>query len=252
MHNYDMILANRLECDVNLKPLYQRRWLGKSQESRVFDLKSSEDFVKYALHAESLGAFFSYMGSLIFLRDKWNRVKNSCQNMIGSGYIHVAMVLSFVNTERFLVYYLRDLLVKCRLGNNDFLRNDFARRTLLDLVGYEQFANSLLHQDLLKYRAFLAVLKNEVTNSLNVRRTLCAKFFSAPINYAFLKVYYEQLFDYDLRMKFKIADFIFRIPLISNLVKWLCLGMIKDTLGLKKLFLQMRRIINFRQDKRGI
>ena len=242
--NYDLILVNRLECNANLQPFYYRRWLGKGVESQIFDLKSDEDFVKYAMQANGLGAFFSYMGSLIFSHDKWNMVQDRCSDMIGDGYIHVGMILSFIHTERFLLYYFRDPLVRCRLGNHDFLRNDFARRTLLDLVGYEQAANILLHKQLPKYRAFLAVLNDEVTNSLNLRRILCAKFFSAASNYAFLQVYYRQLFGCSLRTKFKIVNFVYKVPWLNGLVKWLCLSAIQDKFGFKKFFLQVRWMFN--------
>ena len=131
---HDIYLCNRKETDINLKPLGVRYYLDEKVEDRVFDLANGDDLSDYLDHSTSIAALFSYMSSIVFLREKWNFVNDSME-LMGTSYHHVYKLLSFIKYGCRLKY-LREPLVTCRLGNDSFTGTSLARRALIDVDGY--------------------------------------------------------------------------------------------------------------------
>jgi len=73
----------------------QRPWLGPSGGDQVFRFASSSDFVRYFQKARSLGALFSYIGSIVVRRDKWMAVTDA-EKIDGCHYAHAFRLFSLL------------------------------------------------------------------------------------------------------------------------------------------------------------
>lgn len=154
----DIYLCNRVECDNLMSPLKVRHWLTSSETSQVFNLLDMVEFSHYLKHAQSIGALFSFISSIVFKRKRWNSYKID-PNVIGTGYSHVYMLLSFI-PDGCDLYYVFEPLVHCRGQNDSFMSKGIVSRIMLDIDGYTMMSN--LCEGVKKVRKdFLNVLKRE-------------------------------------------------------------------------------------------
>lgn len=156
---YDIYLTNRTVCDIQLKPVRDQLWLNEKIPGRVFNLSEQRELIEYLKAGRSLGALFSYLSSIIFRRDKWNRVKYD-EAFTGTAYAHVFMLLSFIQYGCRL-RYIKEPLVFCRSDNDSFLDQGIVRRFLLDIDGYGLLADKFFADNLLLKKAFLNVVKRQ-------------------------------------------------------------------------------------------
>ena len=131
---HDIYLCNRTQCDRSLQPFCDEHWLKPQIGDRVFEFKESAQFAEYLDAAQSIGALFSYLSSIVVKRSSWNLVIFD-ESFIGTAYSHAYILLSIIITGGVLKY-IRDSLVLCRLGNDSFATENYANRFLLDLNGY--------------------------------------------------------------------------------------------------------------------
>ena len=154
----DIYICNRINCDINMNPIAKQKWLKEGLFSQEFDFKDPKELLKYFENAESLGAVFSYLSSIIFKRSLW--VSQVFDNSyLGSAYAHVFYLLSMVKSGCTLSY-VDHFLVLNRGGNESFLDKGSANRILIDLFGYARFADEFFYNTIY-YDAFLNILKNK-------------------------------------------------------------------------------------------
>lgn len=134
-------LCNRTDCDRNLNETARSYWLPKQFEDYVFDLSDSSVMHRYLKSAQSLGALFSYISSIIVRRDEWERIDNN-DMLMGSNYAHVYKLFSIAKYGGDLKY-IRDHLVLTRHFNDSFMANGIAKRYSIDLDGYQNLADQL-------------------------------------------------------------------------------------------------------------
>ena len=152
-------LCNRVECDLNMVPQAKRWWLKKSSNSQVFCLNDRNDLLRYLDSALSIGALFSYLSSIVFVRSEWNTWPLS-EKYIGTAYSHVYCLLSFVKKPNTLEY-IDDALVLCRGQNDSFASDGMVKRIMLDIEGYTLLSSDFFSDDLQLRRKFLSVLHKE-------------------------------------------------------------------------------------------
>ena len=158
----DIYLCNRIDCDSELVPIFNRYWLDRNIGETCFNLNDQDQFELYSKKANSIGAFFSYLSSIIFKRSKWTSIKIN-KIFIGTAYSHVYMLLSFIKSGCNLKY-IPDHLVLCRGGNDSFLlpgNGGGVDRIILDINGYSLLARTLFNDNKVFYFSLLRGLKKE-------------------------------------------------------------------------------------------
>jgi abequosyltransferase len=223
----DIILCERIECDVNMVQKEKRKLLSGICQNKEFNFNNDDDFATYAFHAENLAAFFSYLSCIIFIRSKWLQIR--CDDrMIGSLYSHVYMLLMYCNTfPKNVLLYLPQPLVLCRGYNDSFLSGNVAQRTLLDLNGYELIAKLLFFYQPTKYRSVLLVLEKEMKKSMCFKSLLFKRFFSHEETYSALCIGYRYLYgDIIFGIKFWFCNALHRPIFLRKIIKR-CLGFIR-------------------------
>lgn len=151
-------LCNRTDCDRNLNDIRNRCWLIKKYHDEVFDFSNSLALLEYFKAAQSLGALFSYISSIIVRRASWEGINDS-GTFMGSNYAHVYRLFSIArNGEK--VRYIKESLVSARFDNDSFMANGIAKRYLIDLNGYQILADHLFG-DVVVRDAFKTVMRRE-------------------------------------------------------------------------------------------
>lgn len=155
----DLYLCNRVECDINMKPIWVRYNLKKNVKDRVFNLQSNLDLRNYLNLSLSIGALLCYMSSIIFKKSRWDQVADK-EYAYGTCYNHAYILLSLIQDSRPLTFkYLHDPLILCRGGNDSFSKDGFLKRVLIDFDGYKKITDKIFIDDLEMNVAFKGVLK---------------------------------------------------------------------------------------------
>lgn len=163
--NTDIFLCNRTVCDLYMKPLREGYWLRKKNADTIFNFSNKHELIEYFNEAQSIGAVFSYLSSLVFRREQWNKVVFN-EKFIGTAYSYVPILLSFI-ARGCQLKYIKDSLVLCRLGNKSF--SSFSgegdvERFMLDINGYLLFADTIFNDDLYIKKTFLSILRRSWEN----------------------------------------------------------------------------------------
>lgn len=192
----DIYLCNRREVRIDLSPMGESSFLDAGIESRTFLLSDPSELSVYLEKSTGLGAIFSYMTSIIFLRDKWNQIRNDPE-LFGSAYHHVYKLLSFIDSGCTLKY-IKEPLVICRLGNDSFSGESLARRVLLDIKGYSAISSKLFSAKPDIKRRFDDILKKEVLiyHLNSFARILFLKIYSDPADWEAMKKNINDLYGF--------------------------------------------------------
>lgn len=156
--SHDIYLCNRQECDLRLNPIRNKHWLKKNTGDATFALSDRSQLLNYLEKAESLGALFSYISSIVLLRDKWILVERD-EKLTGTNYAHVYRLFSFIKYGCTLKY-IDDALVLCRRENDSFQRSGPIKRVAIDLEGYAILAEKLFHDTEVR-DAFKSVMQRQ-------------------------------------------------------------------------------------------
>lgn len=151
-------LCNRTDCDRSLNDIAHRYWLPKKHQDGVFDFSNRLELLEYLKSAQSLGALFSYISSIIVRRAAWEGIGDDGR-LMGSNYAHVYKLFSIAQHGG-KVKYIQDSLVSTRLFNDSFMVNGIARRYLIDLNGYQSLADHLFVDNSVR-DAFKSVMRKE-------------------------------------------------------------------------------------------
>lgn len=158
----DVYLFNRIDCDINLRPLRKRWWINKNIKTTTFDLSNRSDFNRYANNANSIGALFSYLSSIVFKREKWRNIEIRPE-FLGTSYIHVFVLCSFIK-DGCRLKYIDSHMVYSRGDNDSFLEqgnNGIVNRIMLDINGYSMICNSIFQNSVNYSKAVLKILHAE-------------------------------------------------------------------------------------------
>jgi len=161
-YGHDAYICNRVDCDINMRPILKRFWLNPCEPTSVYDLHVNEQFLRYTDKAESVAALFAYLSSIVFKRKNWNEVVFD-RDFVGTGYAHVFMLMMICKSHCTLKY-LRDHLVYSRGENDSFQPSGIdgaAKRIMIDVDGYLLIANKLFKNSPRLYESVLQVLRTE-------------------------------------------------------------------------------------------
>lgn len=213
----DIYICNRKEADLNLNFIGVRYFLDETEQDRVYDLRNKIDLCDYLDKSTSIAAVFSYMSSIVFLREKWNNVKDD-HRFIGSSYHHAFKLLSFLN-QSCTLKYIRDPIVMCRLGNDSFTENSLAKRALLDINGYVLIMQRFFSEPPQINKKFRELLKKDftATHLHSVRRMIGLKIYSSKSDWMTLR---DRLYEYcGFNIRLYLVDLIPHSSLWARTVK---------------------------------
>lgn len=155
----DVYLCNRILCDIDLRPQQPQSWLSGVSDDAEFSLDDDQSLIQYFRRANSIGALFSYMSTIIVRRESWNRLDTPAE-LMGTNYAHVHRLF---NMRAFggRMKYVAAPLVFCRGDNDSFLRLGLAGRHYIDLRGFHLIAEALFPHSALLRKQFKEVINRE-------------------------------------------------------------------------------------------
>jgi abequosyltransferase len=157
---HEVYLVNRTMCDRHLRPIRGKKfWLSSSTIDRVYHLSDKCELLAYLNAAESIGALFSYVSSIVVQRNKWNEVGYDGR-FTGSNFAHVFRLFSILKEWGSSLKYIRESCILCRGGNDSFLDKGIASRFRIDFDGYWLLAETLFLDAEIR-EAFKAVMRRE-------------------------------------------------------------------------------------------
>lgn len=157
----DTYLYNRTECDRYLNPVSDRYWLKQNVGDRTYDFSNRQEVLNYFDSGRSLGALFSYISSVVFLRQRWCQVVTE-DDARGTNYQHVYTLFTILK-QGGKHKYIKQPLVFCRGQNDSFLQKGDAgivARFLIDIDGYHLLGEKLF-SDMELRQAFMSVMRYE-------------------------------------------------------------------------------------------
>ena len=166
-HKPDIFLASRTNYSKDLGTCYgHQKWF---RTSHVITEFVEGDFLlsNYIDSTISLGGIFSYMPSIIILRDRWTQETDHIPSfMNGTNYRHVLLMLKVMRNGA-LLYSDPTPFILCRSFNDSFHQSGSVGRFILDFEGYDKVIKGLGNTPLLE-KAIHSCVRRE----LNILRIL--------------------------------------------------------------------------------
>jgi len=155
--NVDVLLFNRNDYDIKMQNLHSKTyWLRKDIDTQIFDFSDKRQEKNYYNSSVTLGAVFSYISSIVYKTEIVKRYEFD-ESFIGTAYAHTFFFFKCLKDGGKLKY-LKDHLVKNRLGNDSF--GIGYQRQLLDFKGYDFIRKKLFINDTVEFD-FMGILKRE-------------------------------------------------------------------------------------------
>lgn len=197
-------LFGRVNMDYNLQSkIFDEQWITTNQEYSEFNFNEIESFTNYCQKANSLGALFSYLSSIIVKKDNWSKIiyNDICT---GSLYAHVFIIMNMLLlNEKNTLVYINNQQVLNRTDNDTFLDKGYLNRALIDFRGYFLLSEIIfLNKEEYKVH-FFNVLKSEYSlqkiiyvlensNNKKIQKEQINEFFNSLITVGF-GVFYIKL-----------------------------------------------------------
>ena len=183
----DVYLCGFTLCTYKMGPIAEHL-IFESTRDKVYELDDDISRHNYFKHAKTSTAFFSFLGSLIVNKKKWDMVEIDEKKFIGSLWVHVAKIFGMIPFGLKVKYISKPLLLK-RGENDSFLEKGIANRIGVSVYGYKMigdyffFNNSLETsniQRVIKFEWPLSAFVSYKTVSLNEKKYVinyCSNYF---------------------------------------------------------------------------
>lgn len=140
----DVYLCGFTLCTCEMRPLKPQPILDVPS-GMTFDLARDDDRRIYFEHAASTTAFFSFLGSVIFKKARWNALELD-ERFVGSCWAHVARMFSMIPAGLRIEYLAAPYLWK-RCDNDSFMDAGLIRRFAITIDGYHRLARTFFPED---------------------------------------------------------------------------------------------------------
>jgi abequosyltransferase len=154
----DVYLCGLTICTRDMRPLKDQRILDVPPET-TFDLGREDDRKTYFERAETTTAFFSFLGSVIFKKARWDAIPLD-EGFVGSCWAHVARMFAMIPSGLSVEYLATAYLWK-RSDNDSFMDVGLIRRYALSIDGYHRLARTFFAQDSWEARHIRRVVATE-------------------------------------------------------------------------------------------
>jgi abequosyltransferase len=155
---HDLYLGGFTQCDIHMRPLSDYP-LSRIRRPETFELSLPAERARYFEAARTTAAFFSFMGSIVIRRSKWNEVSLN-EAYVGSLWAHVARIFSLIPKGLRLRVLARSLLDK-RGDNDSFLERGITHRFGIAIDGYHRLADEYFGRNSTEAFHIRRVLRNE-------------------------------------------------------------------------------------------
>jgi abequosyltransferase len=162
----DIYMGGLTLCTYDMHPLRDQPILDVPAGT-TFDLGRTEDRRGYFEHAQTTTALFSFLGSMIFKKARWDAVPLD-EDFVGSCWAHVARIFRLIPSG-LSVKYLGQALLWKRCDNDSFLDNGLIRRFAITIDGYHSLADTFFGHGSLE--------------ALHIRRAVAAEFPPSVVLY---------------------------------------------------------------------
>jgi abequosyltransferase len=152
-------LCCRIDCDRDMNIIGNQHWLPRKNDSLCFDLSDAQGMNHYLDEANTLGALFSYVPSVIVDRKAWLSVKGN-EALFGTNYAHVHRLFSVLRSGS-KMKYVDSPLVLCRMDNDSFSDKGLVHRYEIDFEGYLRISGDLFADNEIAKTKFLKVVRDE-------------------------------------------------------------------------------------------
>jgi abequosyltransferase len=154
----DIHLFNRENCTLDMRPYKKSSW-AKAKDQEIIGIGGIA-FDEYLAGCQDLGGVFSYLSSIVVRRDKFLSVAVP-DFYWESAYSHVYPLLHLMVTDGQMTYHKKSCVL-CRIGNDHFSSQGFARRILIDLEGYKALSESFASHPIVS-KKLLVVLRRHIS-----------------------------------------------------------------------------------------
>ena len=155
---YDVYVCGLTLCTRDMHPLRDHRVVAVPTDA-TFDLANDSDRREYFAHAETTTAFFSFLGSVIFKKERWDEVPLD-EDFVGSCWAHVARFFRLIPSGLRVKYLASSYLLK-RSDNDSFMEVGIVRRYAISIDGYHRLARTFFGEDSFEARHIRRVVANE-------------------------------------------------------------------------------------------
>ncbi len=139
----DVYLCGFTLCDREMLPLWDHPIL-RSPDAE-FELGDERDRRVYFELAQTTTAFFSFAGSLILKKERWDAVDLD-EDFVGSLWAHVARLFRLIPQGLRVKYLATPYLCK-RSHNDSFMNEGIAHRQAMAIDGYHRLARSFFPEN---------------------------------------------------------------------------------------------------------
>ena len=133
----ELLLCGVTYCSFQMEPLFEGEVAQILDETR-FDFSLREERLSYFSRASTTLAFFSFLGSIVFRRERWDGIGLE-ERFVGSLFAHVARLFAMI-AQGVTFDYLPDSYVLTRGGNDSFLDRGIVNRYAKVIDGYHELA----------------------------------------------------------------------------------------------------------------
>jgi abequosyltransferase len=154
----DFYLCGLTLCDFQMNPLRPHPVLNARAGSE-FDLSEKDARIRYFSLAETTTAFFSFMSSIVFRKQKWDEVPLQ-EDFVGSCWAHVARVFRMI-PGGLRVKYLGAPVLSKRGDNDSFLDRGLVHRLAIGIDGFNRLADAYFGGESVEAFHIRRVLRNE-------------------------------------------------------------------------------------------
>lgn len=154
----DVYVCGFTLCTRDMRPIADQR-IATLESDDAFDLSDARDRLRYFEHAHTTPALFSFAGSIIVSKARWD-TRTLDEDFVGSCWAHVARLFSLMPDGLRLGYIAAPLLDK-RTDNDSFMDSGLVRRYALAIDGYHRLAHTFFGETSAEARHVRRVVANE-------------------------------------------------------------------------------------------
>ena len=155
---FDLYLCGLTLCTLDMQPIMQHRILRLPCDAE-FELANEQDRLRYFQLAETTTAFFSFMGSLVIRKSRWDAIPFN-EAFDGTLWAHVGRIFAMIPRGLRLKYLSHSYLYK-RGDNDSFMDKGLGHRIKLAIEGYDRLADTFFPRGSIEATAIRRTVRNE-------------------------------------------------------------------------------------------
>lgn len=154
-----LYIGARAECTKDMK-VFAENYVFDSPSSQRWNFADEDSLVQYLETSHSLIALFSYISVLVFKKELWDAGGDN-PTFQGTCYAHAHRLWRALGISGGTVNFVREVLVMCRMDNDNFSSRGTFNRFMLDFDGFLRIADDVFGQRHRVREAFHGAIRRE-------------------------------------------------------------------------------------------